>query len=84
MSEPLSDEERWFPARRVCVLGEGTSNLFHSHDYRVERLTKTLIVVKHKQSVLRFRRDGMQRSVPYSPWGGHRVGTACLKKESVF
>lgn len=78
MTKPLSDEETWYPARRVCIQGRGTANLFHSHNYRVERLTKTLIVVKYKNTILRFRRD-THREVPYSPWGGSHVSVRCQK-----
>lgn len=62
---------------RVCIVGQGSDNMVHVHSI-VERVTKTMIVTKHR----RFRRESTGHSVPYSPYGGTRVAAFCQREKS--
>lgn len=67
----------------VCVVGRGMDAMIHRHD-RVIRVTKTMLVTGNARGGFtdRFRLENGQ-SVPYSPYGGTVVHTACQKKGQV-
>lgn len=75
--------DQWEVGQKVCIRGEGTANLAHRHG-SVIRITKTLVVVKGKHGIERFRLRNDEtlppESVPYSPYGGLRLYAACGKK----
>lgn len=66
--------------QRLCISGQGTANIFHSHDYVVKRVTGTMVILESTESVLtqRFRRHNL-RSIPYQPYGGWVADTTCQR-----
>lgn len=68
--------------QRVCVVGVGTANIFHSHGYTVKRVTKTVLILEDADGrERRFRREAL-RTIPYQPYGGWMADTTCQRKST--
>jgi hypothetical protein len=74
----VTDSANWEPGKAVCVIGYGTSSLYHDHT-KVARYTPRGIMVL--ENGLRFRSGGARdwKVIPYMPYGGKDVKDTCQR-----